>query len=165
MITVRKSQGLMHLLPLSRFELQEALEAMLLPLGLEGGDLELALLDEAAMAALNLRHLGCAGPTNVLSFPAEEHGFGGQDEALVDKVGREAAGEESALPSGLPVLGLLALAPHMVRREAFLYGQELTQHTLWLLAHGVTHLAGMEHGPEMDALAEVCLEAALERLG
>lgn len=139
-VRVLKTQGLAHLLPLSRFELQQALESMLAALGLEGCELELALMDEAAMAALNYRHLGCVGPTNVLSFPAGAEGV--------------------ALASPCQ-LGQLALAPHTVRREAFLYGQDLGEHTLRLLAHGLAHLAGFEHGEAMDALADVALQAGL----
>lgn len=140
-VRVLKTQGLTHLLPLSRFALQQALEAMLEALGLEGCEVELALLDEAAMAALNFRHLGCVGPTNVLSFPADP--------------------EDVAHAAGGCVLGQLALAPHTVRREAFLYGQDLSEHTMRLLAHGLAHLAGFDHGEEMDALAEAAQQAGL----
>jgi len=143
-IVVHAAQGLAHLLPFSRRELAAALEKMLEALGLEDFDLELALLDEGSMASLNKDFLGCAGPTNVLSFPARD----------MDPVEQGDGASEA-------VLGQLALAPWTVRREAFLYGQELERHTLWLLAHGVTHLAGHEHGPMMDALAETALNAAL----
>jgi len=39
---------------------------------------ELALMHDAEIAVLNAAHLGCAGPTNILSFPAspEEAGLG-----------------------------------------------------------------------------------------
>lgn len=142
MITVRFTKGMAVKLPFSRYELEFFLEAMLGALGLEEHDLELALVDDTAMAALNRKYLGCHGPTNVLSFPAGEHALG-------------IAGAEAGIP-----LGQLVLAPETVRREAFLYGQELPSHVLWLLAHGVVHLAGHEHGPVMDALAEEAFLAA-----
>lgn len=146
MIVVRKTQGLMHLLPFSRRELADALQCMLEVLGLADCSLELALLGEADMAALNREFLGCEGPTNILSFPVSNE-----------------QGQESGAHEAAQELGQLALAPHTVRREAFLYGQDLGEHTLWLLAHGLTHLAGHEHGEIMDSLARMACEAALEQ--
>ncbi|MCL1889577.1 MAG: rRNA maturation RNAse YbeY, partial [Desulfovibrionaceae bacterium] len=77
-ISVSSRASLSRLLPLSLSEWEKALELMLefLPApecpasGEAASTLELALLDDADMAELNLRHLGCPGPTNVLSFQA-----------------------------------------------------------------------------------------------
>ncbi len=115
-------------------------------LGFQGAHLELELVDDAAMARLNHAYLGCHGPTNVLSFPYSP--------------------EETAPmgPEDMPNLGQLVLAPQTVCREVFLYGQDLRRHTLWLLAHGVAHLGGHDHGPVMDAVAEEALLAAQEGL-
>lgn len=167
MITVRASRGMSHLLPLSRGELRLALSCMLETLGFPEYDLELALVSDAAMAALNEDFLGCHGPTNVLSFPAmptvDETAWEGEEASLeneffdretVDDVDGD---EDAVFPT---ILGELALAPQTVRREAFLYGQPLCRHTLWLLAHGMTHLAGHDHGPVMDALAEEAMQHA-----
>lgn len=102
--------------------------------GLHGravGAVDLYLLTDAAMARANARHLGCAGPTNVLSFP------------------------------GAPgMAGMLLLSLDTLGRECLLYGQEPREHLLRLLAHGMGHLAGLDHGPEMDALSAVCEKAA-----
>lgn len=136
-----------HLLPLGRPELVMVLEAMLQALGLEHCSLDLELASDARMAQLNQGFLGCSGPTNVLSFPA-----------------RETAGDADAAQDTGEYLGQLFLAPETVRREAFLYGQPLEQHTLRLMAHGLTHLAGHDHGPLMDALAEEALDAGLRCL-
>lgn len=92
---------------------------------------DLYLVTDAAMAAANEEHLGCQGPTNVLSFPGAP---------------------------GLP--GTLLLSLDTLDRECLLYGQEPEEHLLRLLAHGVAHLAGLDHGPEMDALAAACEDAA-----
>ncbi len=101
------------------------------------------MLTDAAMARLNQEAMGLPGPTNVLSFPA---------------------GTPHSLPpqatAAAPLLGSLALGVHTLRREAFLYGQPLAEHCLRLLAHGMAHLAGFDHGPEMDECA-----AALEEAG
>lgn len=91
----------------------------------------LHLVDDGVMARANARHLGCTGPTNVLSFPGD-----------------------ASLP------GQLLLSLPAWRRECLLYGQDGTEHLLRLLAHGMIHLAGLDHGPEMDALTVRCLEAA-----
>lgn len=105
--------------------------------------LEFALVDEAEMARLNEENLSCAGPTNVLAFPAGNSGprFG------------SGAGFR-------PGAGLLAMSPWTMRREAMLYGQDLAAYTLRLLAHGLAHLLGHEHGPAMDEAAGRAARAA-----
>lgn len=120
--------------PLDRREVRHALEAMCVAVAAAGrpvAAVDLYLLDDAGMAVANARHLGCRGPTNVLSFPG-------------------AAGMAGTLLLSLDTLG----------RECLLYGQDPREHLLRLLAHGMGHLAGLDHGPEMDALCAACREAA-----
>lgn len=120
--------------PLDRRELRQALEIMCAVVAAAGrpvSAVDLFLLDDAGMAVANARHLGCPGPTNVLSFPG-------------------AAGMAGTLLLSLDTLG----------RECLLYGQEPRGHLLRLLAHGMGHLAGLDHGPEMDALCGACEDAA-----
>ena len=95
------------------------------------GGLDLYLLGDADMAAANAQHLGCPGPTNVLSFPGAP---------------------------GMP--GTLLLSLDTLDRECLLYGQEPAGHLVRLLAHGMGHLAGLDHGPEMEALCAACESAA-----
>jgi probable rRNA maturation factor len=96
------------------------------------------LLDDRGMEALQAACLGRPGPTNVLSFPAP------------------------TAPSGHVggFHGCLALSVDTLEREAFLYGQEATAYCVRLLAHGLAHLAGCDHGPAMRELEE-----RLERAG
>ena len=47
-----------------------------------------------------------------------------------------------------------------LHRETLLYGQDPEEHCLRLLAHGLGHLAGYDHGPEMDELCSEMLSAA-----
>ena len=120
--------------PLDRREVRAALEAMCAAVAaacrpLAGVDLY--LIDDAAMARANGRHLGCPGPTNVLSFPG-----------------------------GVEMPGTLLLSLDTLRRECLFYGQEPGRHLLRLLAHGMGHLAGLDHGPAMEALCAACEEAA-----
>ncbi len=123
------------LLPLGRRELTFLLGSMLRALAENGVPaperIELHLLNDAAMSAANLRFMGCMGATNVLSFPGGE---------------------------GLP--GILLLSLDTLARECLLYGQEPTEHVLRLLAHGMGHLAGLDHGPAMDRLCAACFAAA-----
>lgn len=83
---------------------------------------QLIVAGDGDIAAVNLRNLGCSGPTNILSFPGEE-------------------GE----------LGTLFLSADTLERESVLYGQDVTVHARRLLAHGMGHITGFDHGPEMDA--------------
>ena len=126
--------GAAWLCPLDRRELRRALSAMCAaagPLGHPVAGVDLYLITDTDMAAANARHLGCIGPTNVLSFPG-----------------------------GPGMAGTLLLSPDTLERECLLYGQEPVEHLLRLLAHGMGHLAGLDHGPEMDALCTALEEAA-----
>lgn len=130
--------------PLDRRELQEVLTAMrkLTDEGKTspGSDLELIVTDDAGGEICNREHLGMPGPTNILSFP------------LSAQTGRAGAG------------GSLVLSAATLRRESLLYGQDPTEHAVRLLAHGVAHLAGLEHGPEMWTLCARLEKAGLNRL-
>ena len=130
--------------PLDCRELLEALAAMRELIDAEetqsGSDVELIVTDDAGSETCNGEHLGISGPTNILSFP------------LSAQTGRAGAG------------GSLVLSATTLRRESLLYGQEPTEHAVRLLAHGLAHLAGLEHGSEMWALCARLEEAGLSRL-
>lgn len=129
-------------LPFRRMELRRALAVMLRTAGSGPAELDLILVRDAAMADYNQRYMGCHGPTNVLSFPIDEQIAGPEDEDV-------------------PVqLGSLVFSVDALHREALLYGQETEEHCLRLLAHGLGHLAGYDHGPEMDELCSEMLYAA-----
>ena len=140
MITINKSQstslGVDWLLPLSRTELAAVMDAMLDAIGHSGKNVEINLVDDARIADLNSSFLNCDGPTNILSFPATEDGSS-QD------------------------LGWLALSLDTLERECLLYGQDKTGHALRLIAHGLLHLAGYDHGEEMFALTDIAVLAGM----
>jgi len=121
--------------PLARRELCELVEALLASLGLCGSRLTLTLVDDAGIAALNAKYLRCQGPTNILSFPEDD-------------------------PEAPKELGALFLSVETLVRETFLYGQEPCSHLSRLLAHGILHLAGHDHGPEMDSLTDLAVGIA-----
>ena len=134
--------GLCWRLPFCRAELHRALSAMLHAAGSGPAELDLVLVRDAGMADYNLRYMGCHGPTNVLSFPIDEEIAGPEDEDV-------------------PVqLGSLVFSVDTLHRETLLYGQDPEEHCLRLLAHGLGHLAGYDHGPEMDELCSEMLSAA-----
>lgn len=97
--------------------------------------IELLLVDDANISKANRQYMHCTGPTNVLSFPYGEH-----------------------------CVGTLLLSLDTFRRECLLYGQDSCEHILRLLAHGIGHLCGLDHGPEMDTLCSQLLQAAKKSL-
>lgn len=121
--------------PLSRRELAAVLRAMRCALDLEDTPLDLTLAGDAFISAVNEEHLGCTGPTNILSFPA----LAGPGHACA----------------------LLVLSLDALERECLLYGQERVEHTLRLLAHGMAHLGGLDHGPAMDAAQKAAFTAGM----
>jgi probable rRNA maturation factor len=130
---VRRETLLIPGFPLDMRQLPQFARRLLDLLGLRWMTPEIRLVDDREMAALNMEFLGIPGPTNVLAFPGEDDGT-----------------------EGLVVLNMDAL-----RRESFLYGQDPLEHLTRLLAHAFLHLAGLDHGPEMDAATDM----AVSRVG
>ena len=121
--------------PLSGPELMEIFEGLASVFGLEDWEISLRIVDDREMAELNQSFMGCLGPTNVLSFPGGDEGW----------------------------LGDLVLSAETLARESWLYNQDTHEYTVRLLAHGMLHLMGHDHGPEMESLTElavstVCLD-------
>ncbi len=137
MLTVIRRFGLIYQPSLGRRECKGLMHAMLKALGLPSDmSLTLVMTDDQESAELNNLHLACLGPTNILSFPADEENN----------------------------LGALVLNAQALRRESLLYGQLEEQHMVRLLAHGLGHLLGYDHGPEMDALSDAAFCGGLEFL-
>jgi probable rRNA maturation factor len=117
--------------PLSGPELMEIFEGLAAAFALDGWELSLRIVDDLEMAEMNDRFMGCLGPTNVLSFP------GGEGEWLGD----------------------LVLSAETLARESWLYNQDPHEYTVRLLAHGLLHLLGHDHGPQMEALTELAVDS------
>ena len=113
--------------------------------GVEQGGVEIRLMTDAEMLRLHADALGLPGPTNVLAFP----------ESASPVSGAADAGEAEA-----PSLGSLAISPETLHRECLLYGQEPEDHAVRLLAHGLAHLLGHDHGSAMEAVCRKMEEAA-----
>lgn len=139
MIAIRKETLLPPELFLSVREVEELLKAQLELFGWEGAGLDVRLVDDAAISVVNERHLGCTGPTNVLSFPSGDE---------PDEDGRVWIGE-------------MVLSVETLMRECHLYGQPPREHFCRLCAHSLLHLLGFDHGPEMDALTDEAVDQCL----
>lgn len=131
------------LLPLARRSLEPLLSSMCrkaLALHKEGllpevpKGVVLALVTDREMAGLNRSAMGVPGPTNILSFP---DGKGTAE---------------------------LALDVAQLLREAVLYGQTPVDHMVRLLAHGLAHVCGLDHGEHMWRCQEEIESAGKELL-
>lgn len=100
--------------------------------------LTIRVVDAAESAALNQQYRHKAGPTNVLSFPAE----------LPDEV-------------ELPLLGDLVICAPLVTREALDQGKPVKSHWAHLVIHGTLHLRGYDHLEAAEAEAMERLEVRL----
>ncbi|MCC8193607.1 MAG: rRNA maturation RNase YbeY [Deltaproteobacteria bacterium] len=125
--------------PFSRKELAAALDAMRQPCGLDAVPLELTLTDDASISRINREFLGCRGPTNILSFPPRS--------------------------GGGPAAASLVLSLDTLERECLLYGQGVAEHTVRLLAHGMAHVGGYDHGPAMELVQEAAFAAGKRAVG
>jgi probable rRNA maturation factor len=104
---------------------------------------EVRLCDDTAIAELNALHLGHAGPTDVLSFPAAP-GFG------------HAPVEEG--------LGSIVLSwPTLVRQSPQRGPAGWHHEARSLLVHGVAHLLGHDHGRAAQARRMLACEHRLAR--
>lgn len=112
------------------------------------GPFEIALLacSDDRIAALNADFRGKAGPTNVLSWPAED---------LAPDVAGGVPQPPDAPSVGPHMLGDVAIALQTVTSEAQSSGRPLNNHVLHLIVHGCLHLLGYDHDtPEDAALME-----------
>lgn len=104
--------------------------AVLRALGHPRAELSLALVDDAAIAALNERDRGRAGPTDVLSYSLLE-------------------GPHSERRAGL--LGDVVISVDTAARQARRGRRSLDDECLRLLVHGVLHLLGHDHERDDEA--------------
>ena len=99
-------------------------------------EISVRLVNTSEMAGLNKTYRGKAGPTNVLSFPAE----------LPEEL-------------GLPLLGDIIICAAVVAAEAQQQGKSLPAHWAHMIIHGALHLLGYDHQGEEDATIMEALES------
>lgn len=109
---------------LDRALLARRARAVLRALGHARSELSLALVDDAAIAALNERDRGRAGPTDVLSY------------SLLEGRHSERRGV---------LLGDVVISVDTAARQARRGRRSLDDECLRLLVHGVLHLLGHDH--------------------
>jgi probable rRNA maturation factor len=103
-------------------------DAMLIELELEHAELSVLLTNDRQIQALNLAHRQKDQPTDVLAFPLDEGG--GADGAV----------------SGTRLLGDVVISLDTAARQARGRSRELLPEVRFLLAHGLLHLLGYDHG-------------------
>jgi probable rRNA maturation factor len=103
------------------------------------------------MARLNETYRDKKGPTDVLSFPAEERRRPSNLRRRLKKV-RDAQ------------LGDIALSPVMAKRNAKQYGRTFTEELQILILHGILHLLGYDHETDRGEMEQVELRLR-RRLG
>lgn len=103
--------------------------------GRPDGELTLVITGDEEVAALNLQYRGVDGPTDVLSFPAQD----------------PTPGFVSA-PEMAAYLGDILIALPFTKRQAAGLGRPLRDELRLLAVHGALHLLGYDHAePEQEA--------------
>lgn len=127
--------------------------------------LTLLVVKDNDMIFYNQEQMGVYGPTNILSFPEDDSnavfltaGFSGS-KFLDSPV---PSTKQTAVKKQRSALGTLILSVDTLLREAYLYGQNPHKYAIRLLAHGLAHLLGYEHGEDMWELTDF-LENSLSK--
>jgi probable rRNA maturation factor len=131
--------------------IQRRASKMLRHLELSATELSVALVDDAAMRELNRDYRSIDRPTDVLAFAMEE-------------------GEALAPLTGPRLLGDVVISVPTARRQAAKHRRALLAELTMLLAHGLLHLLGHDHGTraeetEMTGLTRELEAAAAQRQG
>jgi probable rRNA maturation factor len=126
-------------LPISRERVAELAIRVLRAERVRDAMLSIAFVSDQAIAALNARHLGRRGATDVIAF-----GF--------------ARSSESA-----PVIGDIYIAPGVARENARRLGTRVRAELARLVVHGVLHVLGHDH-PEGEGRTQSPMWRRQERL-
>lgn len=106
-------------------------------------ELTVRIVDENEATELNEHWRNSKGPTNVLSFPAQD---------TVDLIPE--------------LLGDIVICAPVVEREAIQQKKTLTEHWAHMVIHGALHLLGYDHIEKQDAVIMEAMEIrTLEDLG
>jgi len=165
---INRQRGVRFALP----GLREFLERIRKELGLAGTQLVICFVTDAEMARMNEVYRQKRGPTDVLSFPAEQPRRNGV--GVRARVGRIPRGTQpnhaghARVPGREPgkncrparrtlaeYLGDIAISPATARQNAKKHGHGLAMELRILMLHGVLHLLGYDHETdhgEMDRL-------------
>ncbi len=112
--------------PVSRARVQRVAESVLRAERVRDAVVSITFVSDRTMAALNKRHLGHRGATDVISF-----GF-------------------APTANGAPLTGDVYIAPDVARQNAAAHGAGVREEVLRLVVHGMLHVTGHDH-PVDDA--------------
>ena len=126
-------------IPLARARVSEIARSVLKAERVHDAMLSVTFLGGRAMAALNRRHLGHRGATDVIAF-----GLG------------------RSVPGG-PVVGDIYIAPDVARANALKHRASVREELTRLIVHGVLHVLGYDHAAD-DSRMPSPMWARQERL-
>ena len=116
-------------LPLAQARVRAIARRVLAAEGVREAMVSITFLGTRAMAALNRKHLGHRGATDVISF-----GFG-----------------ESTRPG--PVIGDIYIAPEVARANARRHDASVREELTRLVVHGLLHVLGYDHSDDDSRVA------------
>jgi len=117
--------------------LESAAEFIMRQNGVSVHNVNIVLTDDAEISQFNEQYRKISGPTNVLSFPFDDH--------------FETTDQNSAVKE----LGDIIISVETALREAHSYKQTLYHRLSWLMTHGVLHLLGYDHERSENDAAEM----------
>lgn len=126
-------------IPVARGRVERVVVSVLRAERVGEAEVSVTFVTNRRMAALNRRHLGHAGATDVISF-----GF-------------------APVVEGAPVTGDIYIAPAVARRNALAHGAGIREELLRLVVHGTLHVLGHDH-PTDDARTTSPMWRRQERL-
>lgn len=115
-------------IPISRERVASIARGVLKAEGVRNAMLSIAFLTDRQMAALNRRHMGRRGPTDVIAF-----GFVRPDESS-------------------PVIGDIYIAPGVARANALTHRAGVREELARLVVHGTLHVLGRDHPDDESRL-------------
>jgi probable rRNA maturation factor len=115
--------------PLSRVRLKEIATAVLEAERVRDALVSITLVSAQRIARLNRRHLGHAGPTDVISF---------------------ALGAIPGSSTRRPIVGDIYIAPAVAGENAARFGRGVREEMARLVVHGTLHVLGYDHPEGQD---------------
>ena len=115
--------------PIDAGKIRRAAKRILSGLGFQGYELSIVIVDDKEITRLNRQYFHRNRPTNVISFPM-------------------AAEDPASLHSR--ILGDVVISAETAKREAEEAGGKAKDEILFLLIHGILHLAGYDHEGTAD---------------
>jgi probable rRNA maturation factor len=128
-------------------------------LKLNGADLTVCLVSDAAIARMNETFRHKKGPTDVLSFPSGEPGAARRRSARPRARSSRSLSRRSLAtrrsPPAAAFLGDIAISPATARRNAKKFRRTLPGELQILILHGVLHLLGYDHETDDGQMTRV----------